>query len=254
MPNAQTQNGISTGRCIRDMCEIQSWCPLENNSESAENVLQEVGNWTLFLRVDGRYMNLLPLKSFSNFKDSELVWNLNLFYLGDIVAAAETAQTLKQVPYRKQGSSRESTDSPERLSMDYFKNIIEKGAEILVDVVWDCNLDRSIEICAPRFTFNRIDGGKGFNYRSSNEYYDQGRVYRDVTKRYGIRLVFRVQGVGRLSNIMQCTIVLGSGMGLLGIATILADVLLMYGRKNYKYQEVKFTAVEDESLMENEHI
>lgn len=108
-----------------------------------------------------------------------------------------------------------------------------------LDISWNCNLDLSKASCSPVFSFERVDGGKGFNYRDSVEYKTAGIAMRDTVKRYGIRLVFRVHGIGGKFDMLASTIVLGSGIGLLGIATVMTDMLLYWGKRNRVFVDAK---------------
>lgn len=181
-----TANGVTTGACVDTnssdrrvsvrglgwMCEIRAWCPLEAPEEAGGNVLALAGNFTVFVRVDGKFPVLAPHKPLSNFRNRSLVWNRNLFYVADIVAAAATGSVLAPVAL---GRHREGLQVlPQRLDYAYFLQAAEKGAEVIVDMEFNCDLDFDVDGCQPQFSFSRVDGGKGFNYRSTNEYYTTG--------------------------------------------------------------------------------
>ena len=184
-------NGVTTGACVDTnssdprvsragmgwMCEIEAWCPLEDEArahgESESNTLLFAGNFTVFVRVDGKFSMLAPKQALSNFKNRSLVWNKNLFYVADILAAAETGEDLKPVAL---GRHKEGLQVfPRRLDYAHFEKAAAKGAEVIVDMEFNCDLDFAVESCEPSFSFSRVDGGKGFNYRSSNEYYTADR-------------------------------------------------------------------------------
>uniref|UniRef100_A0A7S3PAF7 ATP receptor n=1 Tax=Aplanochytrium stocchinoi TaxID=215587 RepID=A0A7S3PAF7_9STRA len=258
LENVPTENGMTTGKCVRVkraktesktkfMCEIEAWCPLEDeNFENTgrlrdANILDLVANFTVFVRVDGRFPNLAPNTPMSNFGNRELIWNANLFYVSDIVAAAHTGKAL--VPLKVGNRTSKTQQYPPRLSQQYFLQAAEKGAEIFVDVAWNCNLDISKESCEAQYSFQRVDNGKGFNYRDSIEYTIGNVAMRDTIKRYGIRLVFRVHGIGGKFDMLASTIVLGSGIGLLGISTVLADLLLYWGKRNRIFVTAKYQKV-----------
>lgn len=46
--------------------------------------------------------------------------------------------------------------TPNRLSFDDFKKVMNSGAIIMVDILYDCNLDKS-KNCKPHFKFTRVD-------------------------------------------------------------------------------------------------
>jgi hypothetical protein len=254
----ETANGVTTGKCVNTndrrtqeqrmavraegyMCELYAWCPVEYEEANANNVLPQVSNFTLFVRVDGRFPQLEPSTTFSNFENSKLVWNQNLFYLGDLVAAAELGVDLPVEPVQ-------DILKPARLPVEHFERILEKGAEIVVSLVWNCDLDRTND-CTTSLRVDRIDGGKGFNYRSATTFTDPvtGETVRDVVKRYGLRVVFRIEGKGGKFDFMTLGVVLGSGLGLLGVATVIADLFLHTSKRLRPYQEAKFERVEEGS-------
>lgn len=109
----------------------------------------------MFIRIDGRFPSY-PYQPLSNV-ENEMVYNKNLFYLGDISAAGE----LTNNPLTP------TTNEPNRLPLSYFNNTIEKGQIILVEYRFDCNLDYSLKKCKPEITFQRIDDSdfsSGFVY------------------------------------------------------------------------------------------
>ncbi len=260
-----TANGVTTGRCIDTntseimpgqmisnrglgyMCELEAWCPveLEGGQDGQGNLeLAQVGNFTMFVRIDGRFTELAPSETFSNFADGELKWNSNLFYLSDLVAAAATGATLQVSPVN--GPDGIPAAPPQRLPQEHFERIVRKGGELVVDYMWECNLDRE-NGCTTKLRVHRIDQGKGFNYRSAEEYRDPDtkELARDLAKRYGLRVVFRVMGKGGKFDAVTLGVVLGSGLGLLGIATVIADFLLSSKKSMRVFQKAKYESVSE---------
>lgn len=189
-----TSNGISTGRCLMndrlgmEMCEIMTWCPLEDDNIGRVNILPHTGNFTVFIRIDGRYPTY-PYHPISNV-DKSLVYNLNLFYVSDISAAgALTGYPLKV-----------SDAPPQKLDLRFYNNTIEKGQIILIAFRFDCNMDYSLNKCKPKITFQRIDDSEfssGFNFRYASKYYVDGEEERDLWKIYGIKIIVTIDGIGR---------------------------------------------------------
>jgi hypothetical protein len=243
-----TSHGVTTGRCVNTnatggtpvsrpglgwMCELRAWCPIEYEDGPPALELPEAGNLTLFVRVDGRFPVLAPTTALSNF-DSGLKWGRNLFFLSDLVAAAELDRPLEVAP---------GATPPPRLPLEPFARITRRGAEVVLDYTINCDLDRtaSAEDCSVAVRFSRVDGGQGFNYRSVREREDQAR---GLTKRYGLRLVLQTGGTGGKFDPVQVGLLLGAGAGLLGIATVVADMLLYTSRRATIYREAKYEEVQ----------
>lgn len=252
--NKITANGITTGNCNitkwgNEMCEIKAWCPIEYEIDTDENILESTSNFTLLIRIDGIFPSF-PEHPVSNGELDSLYWNYNLFYLGDIVAASmsKDLKLPKRVPI---------TEEPKRLPFDNHKSILKKGLIILMDIEYNCDLDKSWSKCEPKFEVNRIDVEEGvstgFNHRHSYYYYKDGIRYRDLYKFYGIHILVSISGVGNKFNLVSLLTAIGSGIGLLSFATLVADMILENFDKHkkkyleHKYEELYFDAVNVES-------
>ena len=55
--------------------------------------------------------------------------------------------------------------------------------------------------------------------------------------------MFRVKGQGGKFSLVECSLVLGSGIGLLGIATVVTDLLLYYSKRNRVFVKAKYQQV-----------
>ena len=70
-----------------------------------------------------------------------------------------------------------------------------------------------------------------------------------MLKAYGIRFVFNVYGRAGKFSAVVFAMNLGSGIGLLGIATILCDFVLLHCLKNRDiFSEFKFVRLESKAL------
>jgi P2X purinoceptor 4 len=113
---------------------------------------------------------------------------------------------------------------------------------------WDCNLDYSVDLCYPKYSFRRLDNpdakiARGWNFRYA-QYYSDGT--RTMYKAYGIRFQVFVQGRAGKFNFIPLLLNVGSGFGLMAITTIICDIVVLYIMKKRKYyKDKKFLKVED---------
>lgn len=71
-----------------------------------------------------------------------------------------------------------------------------------------------------------------------------------MIKAYGIRFQVLVSGKAGQFNIVPLLLNIGSGIALLGIATVICDLMVMYVVKRRKYyKENKYQLVEDEEAL-----
>lgn len=128
----------------------------------------------------------------------------------------------------------------------------QTGGVISVNFVYECYFDGGNQNCLPQVVFSRIDDpsskSAGFNYRRANMYRDaNGILVRDLVKLIGIRFTFQTTGFGKkFTSIVPAFTQLGAGIGLLAVATLVADLLVEYvlPRKRH-YAEAKIQQVED---------
>lgn len=92
----------------------------------------------------------------------------------------------------------------------------------------------------------------GYNFRYA-DYYRMGTapsnsvLYRDLMKVYGIRIIFVVYGQAGKFDAPALTITLGSGVALLGIATLLCDFLITnFSAKKIFYRTKKYELINDD--------
>ena len=119
--------------------------------------------------------------------------------------------------------------------------MLMRGGIVQVEIDWACDLDYAIERCLPRYSFARYDhhATAGFNFRYADFYRDDGVRHRKLVKAYGIRLFILVSGRAGRFDIIPLLNTIGTGIGLLAIADILADFLLLnFTRNKHIYQSV----------------
>lgn len=140
-------------------------------------------------------------------------------------------------------------DEDERVQM------LEKGGVVQIAIDWNCNYDFS-RPCLPVYTFNRFDlpfdqasAASGFNFRFSDRYEVNGTTYRTLVKAYGLRFVITVSGKAGKFNLIPLLLTVGAGVGLLSVATLVADCFLLnFSSKKKLYREMKELDYEGENI------
>uniref|UniRef100_A0A7S3YSM7 Purinergic receptor n=1 Tax=Lotharella globosa TaxID=91324 RepID=A0A7S3YSM7_9EUKA len=227
-----SENGMTTGRCSSEgvYCEIEAWCPLENiDRHYTGNIMNGVGNWTVLLRSDVSFPKFG--KSYSN-AAAKVELGKNLFRVDEIVGA--TGYT--------------------------YNDTASKGGIFNVDFHYDCDLDDKDE-CEPTVKISRVDkpgsASYGFNYRETEYVHstDSNAVERNIVKRYGLRLIFTFSGQAGRFDFVQLLVTLGAGAGLLGVATLVCDIVINYFLDNERseaYRKEIYEEIDYEGDREDE--
>ena len=137
-----------------------------------------------------------------------------------------------------------------------WEAIQNQGITLAMNAVWNCDFDKS-STCSAVNTFVRLDDPKsklshGFNFRSV-EYLHDAKGTRQLTKHYGVRLIVLISGVGSQFDWAALFTAIGAGIGLLSVATLIADFIatnLLQNKGIYrqaKYNEVVVNDDEGES-------
>ena len=246
---AVSRSGAQTGRCVpasfslgdeemttpRGACEVRGWCPGEPDADALAP-LENVGNFTVFLRTDVRFPGMRDKfgRTFdvTNANGTEPTRGWNLFTLDEIL-------TMGGVRY---------------------EDVKATGADLQMNIYYDCDLDNALEACTPRMPFEvmRIDTADsslshGYNARwlsaakgngpkaSQGTRFDENADTRALVKASGPRIRVSITGVGRRFDLEQLTTVVGAGVALMGVATAVVDVLLLYVLpKRAKYFGLKY--------------
>nr|XP_032800969.1 P2X purinoceptor 4-like [Petromyzon marinus] len=242
---------LLTGSCVRaggaasKSCEVRAWCPLEHSDHvPSPALLQGAENFTVLIK------NSVQFPKFSFFKrniasgtngsalrscryDARRDPHCPIFRLGDVVAGAG----------------------------ENFQQIALEGGVVGIMVEWNCDLDLSWERCRPSYSFQRLDArhsnetiAPGYNFRFSRYFLNaNGTESRALIKAYGVRFVVQVYGQGRKFNIIPTLMNVGSGIALLGVATVVCDVLVLYVfKRRHFYREKKFKDACDEDGVEGD--
>ncbi len=190
------------------------WCPAED--ESAPMLVEEVLNFTLFIK------NFIEFPAFD-------------------VKHKNMVDELKPCVF----DPKKNKDCP-IFGIDYIINQAEKdpverdlmlryGAVIRVKLGWDCNLDRQLKLCKPKYSFARLDVpfrdkpfSVGFNFRYGSHWKHGNESFRTLTKAYGLRLIISVSGKAGKFDFITLTLNTGSLVGIFGLATFFCDIILLH--------------------------
>ena len=224
---AFSRSGRQTGACVpvgsagEHRCEVSGWCPAEPE-EDVIDPLEGVGNFTIFLRTNVKFPGVRDASGrdmeTTNANGTEPTPGWNLFTLHEILAAGGMA----------------------------YDDVAATGADVQMNIYFDCDLDRGIEACAPKMPFEviRVDTAdsslsRGYNVRwlsaarsawtpSAGMTRDPGGETRALVKAAGPRIRVQITGQGRRFDLGRMTTTLGAGLALAGLATAVVDVLLLY--------------------------
>ena len=243
-----SRSGRQTGQCVSvnsktNYCQVQGWCPGEPDADTLDP-LENVGNFTIFLRTDVRFPGMRDKfgRTFdvTNANGTEPTEGWNLFTLNEILQMGDVEYT----------------------------DIATTGADILLNIYYDCDLDQALEECQPKLPFEvmRIDTADsalshGYNTRwlsavkgdlptSEGTSFESNPDRRALVKASGPRIRVQITGQGRRFDLGQMTTVIGAGLALMGVATAVVDVLLLYVLpRRERYFGLKYTVYgADESL------
>ena len=136
-----------------------------------------------------------------------------------------------------------------------YEDVKDAGADLQMNIYYDCDLDSALEACTPRMPFEvmRIDTADsalshGYNARwlsaakqAGSTAFPKHADTRALVKASGPRIRVSITGVGRRFDLEQLTTVVGAGVALMGVATAVVDVLLLYVLpKRAKYFGLKY--------------
>nr|XP_011761458.1 P2X purinoceptor 4 isoform X3 [Macaca nemestrina] len=236
-------NGVSTGRCVPfnrsvKTCEVAAWCPVEDDTHVPQPAfLKAAENFTLLVKNNIWYPKF-------NFSKRNILPNITTTYLKSCIYDAKTDPFC---PIFRLGKIVENAGHS-------FQDMAVEGGIMGIQVNWDCNLDRAASLCLPRYSFRRLDTrdvehnvSPGYNFRFAKYYRDPaGKEQRTLLKAYGIRFDIIVFGKAGKFDIIPTMINIGSGLALLGMATVLCDIIVLYCmKKRLYYREKKYKYVED---------
>uniref|UniRef100_A0A3Q2R0N7 P2X purinoceptor 7 n=1 Tax=Fundulus heteroclitus TaxID=8078 RepID=A0A3Q2R0N7_FUNHE len=239
----QQSHGLQTGSCVRfdvmkKTCEVSAWCPIEaKTTPPRPALLTAAENFTVLIKNNIRFpafnfisRNILPqmndayLRSCHRGNDSLCP----IFRLGDIV--------------REAGEN--------------FAAMAVEGGVIGIQIKWDCNLDRLMQRCLPRYSYRRLDEKEsnrtlypGLNFRFAKYNTVNGVEERTLYKAFGIRFDVMVFGQAGKFSFIQLIIYIGSTVSYYALTTVLIDWLLetscYSAEAGQNYSERKVESVPD---------
>ncbi|XP_053135631.1 P2X purinoceptor 7 isoform X2 [Hemicordylus capensis] len=212
-------NGIQTGRCVKynatiKTCEVTAWCPVESvKSAPTPAILRSAENFTVLIKNNIHFpkfnyttRNISPESNISCVYSKSAAPGCPIFRLGDILKAAG----------------------------ENFSELAVQGGIMGIEINWDCNLDKWLHRCRPKYGFRRLDDKKtnealypGYNFRFA-KYYKQanGKEERTLIKAYGIRFDILVFGTGGQFNFFELLVYIGSALSYFGLAQLVVDFLI----------------------------
>jgi len=240
-------NGVRTGKCVKSdqnvsisVCQIYAWCPVELDAlpmpghgfKKGVPLLRDADNFTVLIK------NQISFPKFS-FSRRNILDRNNSTYLKNCHYHHSTDPLC---PIFKLGTIVKD-------SGNNFDAVAYKGGIIAIRIKWDCDLDHNYDNCKPEYSFKRIDDpnapiASGFNFRYAQFFVDSGQQHRTLFKAYGIKFEVLVNGKAGKFSPVPLFLNLGSGLALLGIATIWCDIVVLYCLKdkniyrNHKYHKV----------------
>ncbi|KAG9487733.1 hypothetical protein GDO78_007497 [Eleutherodactylus coqui] len=241
---------VQTGRCVAynetvKTCEVDAWCPVENDLTVPKPAfLGSAENFTVLIKNNIWYPKF-------NFSKRNILPNISTEYLKSCIYDRVNNPFC---PIFRLGSLVEEAG-------ESFQDMALLGGVMGIQISWNCDLDKKYTHCVPKYSFRRLDNrafdhnvSPGYNFRFAKFFKDSSNVEsRTLMKIYGIRFDVLVFGTAGKFDIIPTMINIGSGVALLGVATVLCDIIIFhFFKKRYYYREKKFKHVEDyEELGDN---
>uniref|UniRef100_A0A8C6KJU8 Purinergic receptor P2X, ligand-gated ion channel, 3a n=1 Tax=Nothobranchius furzeri TaxID=105023 RepID=A0A8C6KJU8_NOTFU len=222
-----------TGNCSRSSneteghCEIEGWCPAEND----ESML-EFKDFTIFIKNSIRF----PLFDVTRGNFPSTLNITNCTFDKDLDPSCPI--------FRVQDILRETQQNASVLA--------KKGGEIGINIEWQCNLDLNIDRCVPKYSFRRLDApfenntiSKGYNFRFAKYYKtEKGTEFRTLHKAYAVRFDVMVTGKARKFSLIPTVINVVAALTSIGMGTVVCDVILLnFLRGAEQYKAKKFEEV-----------
>lgn len=234
-------NGVMTGNCTdkgeNSTCEIEAWCPLEDDTFPLKNktaLLEGSQDFTILIK------NFVDFPTFPNSHRRNIRDTSNSSYLKSCLYDPVSNQ---DCPVFRLGDIVKWSGEKD------FDSVAFQGGIIAVIIKWDCNLDFDKKYCFPTYEFSRLDNPKsklapGWNFRYANYFSDNRRT---LYKMYGIRLSISVVGQAGKFRIVPLLTNIGAGLGLLAVQVVICDVVVLYMvKKRVYFKSKKFEEVDPE--------
>nr|WGS94586.1 P2X7 [Lateolabrax maculatus] len=216
----QQSHGIQTGSCLRfdvlrKTCEVSAWCPVEARTDPPRPALLAAAeNFTVLIKNNIRFPAL-------NFIRRNILPGMNDAYLRRCHRGNDSLCPI----FRLGDIVREAGEK--------FSEMSVEGGVIGILIKWDCNLDRLMQRCLPRYSFRRLDEKEsnktlypGLNFRYAKYNTVNGVEERTLYKAFGIRFDVMVFGQAGRFSFIQLIIYIGSTLSYYALTTILIDWLI----------------------------
>lgn len=217
---------------------MKAWCPIENDDLPADGeyaMLSETKDFTVFVKNHVYFPHYKKTRSnMIEMIDKKYLRSCRyhhidapycpIFRLADIVSIAST----------KSGGEIEYNDK-------WYEEMAIKGGVISIGIKWDCNFDYNETQCKPEYVFDRLDNyegntiATGYNFRYPIFFQDEGRAIRQLVKAYGILFTLDTEASARKFDVVTFFRNIGSGLALLGIASVCCDIFLLYIHRKKEY-------------------
>uniref|UniRef100_A0A3Q0REU6 P2X purinoceptor n=1 Tax=Amphilophus citrinellus TaxID=61819 RepID=A0A3Q0REU6_AMPCI len=230
---------VITGACLKNsnkssgMCEIEGWCPSENDAINTEPM--DVKNFTIFIKNSIRFPLFdVTRGNFPSTMTPDLI--KKCIYHPEKAPLCPIFRVGDVLNYTKQNVT----------------ELLRKGGEIGINIEWKCNLDLNIEYCMPKYSFTRLDApfaknavSKGYNFRFAKYFKTaNGTEFRTLHKAFAIRFDVMVTGQAGKFNTVPTLINLVAAFTSIGLGTVLCDVILLNFLKGAdQYKAKKFEQV-----------
>uniref|UniRef100_A0A672S3N5 P2X purinoceptor n=1 Tax=Sinocyclocheilus grahami TaxID=75366 RepID=A0A672S3N5_SINGR len=185
-------NGVQTGHCVQysdtiKTCEVQAWCPLENDTIIPKPALLGAAeHFTVLIKNNIQYPKF-------SFRKRNLLHHINSTYLKNCTFDRKTDP---HCPIFRLGHM--VTEAGEDFSI-----MALKGGIIGIFIDWNCDLDFPERFCIPKYSFSRLDNknpenniAPGYNFRFAKYYKNNKSIEtRTLIKAFGIRFDVIVFGM-----------------------------------------------------------
>lgn len=197
-------DGVNAECTEEGFCKEPSWCA--DGESRPDSYKLETAELSIWVKSGIQFMRLKPDRYFSNdmskpIPSGPLEDGRNAFTVRDLLDRCEP-----QVRYEE---------------------ISELGAAIEIQFVWDCNVNR--DACVPHIQARRIDSAfdpNNIGFKFDYPHYT-GVDKRDLITVRGIRLYLRSLGTGEMVSPAAIILKVSTGLTLLGLAPIIADLLMI---------------------------
>ncbi|XP_016150908.1 P2X purinoceptor 4-like [Sinocyclocheilus grahami] len=231
-------NGVQTGHCVQysdtiKTCEVQAWCPLENDTIIPKPALLGAAeHFTVLIKNNIQYPKF-------SFRKRNLLHHINSTYLKNCTFDRKTDP---HCPIFRLGHM--VTEAGEDFSI-----MALKGGIIGIFIDWNCDLDFPERFCIPKYSFSRLDNknpenniAPGYNFRFAKYYKNNKSIEtRTLIKAFGIRFDVIVFGMAGKFNIVPTIVNLGATLAFLSLVTAICDwVMLTCMKDRDQYAKRKF--------------